>query len=463
MAAIEQLMMEPSVFTAVLAIYSEMKSTPESANLRKDRGVDIIKDPNAYSDLNELKMAALQALAHLAIKEARHEVVACSLQKTGVKSYNLLVSNNDQVGDATTAHLNKILNSLKDIRQLSNNGDSNRSKGDDPAITEKADLQCEIYKFSHQKFLHRFRKHLKNFASALELLEKNSHGQNDEIVPKKLRDSIETIKTNTNGLDRELENLIRTDSPSGSSLWKSYLKKANLITRKAIGLLGQDNREVLERWAEAANVTPCWLLTRSLEKMTSTHRYIHHLFRFACSSHVAELMACDFHVQGLSQPQRTEYGPWPQSKEQWRDIAKKLGIKNPHEQLLLKLCKIQQRRLTIHAELVNLIEHCKGLPESELPITLNPYHLIIGVSKLCCFQCKNCIDALNKLAENGVIVIIMGGHDKPYLNWDSPLDDPRMKSILLEGTVAKIKIIENPTVGVIRTRSGSDSTTPSIC
>lgn len=353
----------------------------------------------------------LDSIANISISQAKGEVVAVAVQISMI-DIRLIVSSNGTLPDSTIRYLNEIWNTLKrlskdyqDYHRVPENAvspkrPSTKDLGEDAQIRIQS-LGQEILRFGHGRLRRRVAKHYLEFISL------------NKDVTKELK--LESVITQLKRIKPWL------DQPAlGDTIW-DYI----WTILEHIRVQFDEFSDIVKSY-ENTPLIP-FHLTRYLSKVVSVNRDIQALMKAANSPRLRTLFHRDFQIINLkgsgdipfSLP--TSRAGWAQLVEdtlRWRNtVAKAKGElkfkldKTSVQQHAIKMCETPPRNTNfVHCEL-NVISYILQSLEGG-------FLDYIGVSKLCCRGCAQCILAVEHVL--GKRFRVKGTHQKFYYPWAFP-------------------------------------------
>ena len=353
----------------------------------------------------------LDSIANISISQACSEVFAVAVQETKTDT-KLIVASNSIVPASTITHLTnvwKTLNHLsKDYKDYNDVPDDSASPKrpatkdlTNPAQMRVWSLRRMILQFGYQKWRKRALKNYTKFTTV------------DREDAKEL--ALEPI---IQALERMKPLLVLDDIPDDcwDTIW---------AVLEHIRLLFDPISDNIKRHENKLR-TPFPLL-RYLSKIVSVIKDIKILTKAANSPRMRYLFSRDFQVIALKGSGDIKFN-LPKSQAGWTQLvqntlrcrnetAKAKGEvsfqlnQNTVQQHIAQMCKTPLRSTNyVHCEL-NIVNH---ILQSSEPGFLN----YIGVSKLCCRGCSQCIEAVNHVL--GSRFKTKGTHQKFYYPWRFP-------------------------------------------
>lgn len=363
------------------------------------------------SEKNHRFTHVLDSIANISISQAQSEVVAVAVQQTKT-DIKLVVASNNNLPASTIEHLKKVWNMLKHLCQdyldytaapdniISSRRPSTKDLSKSAQIRVKT-LRRMILQFNHQKLRRRLSKHYKSFVSV------------KRTVAKEL--GLEPMITDL----QELMPALDLDALPDDAWCRVWRVLENVRLRF----------EVLSDTIKKHENTPRipFPLFRFLSKVISVIKDIKVLMKAANSPRLRVLFNRNFQIIDLkgsgNEPFDLPNSPagWNQLVEntlQWRNmIAKTKGeVKLELDEInvqqhIVKMCEAPPRKTNhVHCEL-KIVGHILQSSEEGF---LN----YIGVSKLCCRGCSQCIQAVNNILLKGFKT--KGTHQKFYYPWRFP-------------------------------------------
>lgn len=446
--------------------------------------------PTDNQATNKRTLPILDAIAALSIFQESRQVVAIALQMNqDEQTITLTVAENrpDRVEPRVVAQIDaiwKILRSLSDeysrLRSLSPTMQDPEQWGDrspEPPITPelseaRLDLVRLVYTFCWKKMSVRVTKwwpHLdalsRNITSYLYI---DGHEDPSGLM-KKFLGAVVMFRMAFPIIKDRPDELFATD------LWGVFSNRMETAVQKTVDILHDE--EDCEAWGkrfkrEFDYVSVLWTMDtnvrpdpnyeipvrRALEKLTSLHRYIEVLVRFANSPRLRPALTFEPSISLVTPPARRQV-TLPSSIHEWETTVdyvcagKELATADWARKQATDLAGHYDKSYlcVTHCE-CSLIAHLEATPAETPPFSY------IGVSKLSCRACMLWIAAFNRRA--GRQYVTRGAHGKWYWPWTAPAGLADYEAAVMA------KAVRADCVRFIQAsghfRAGSDSTDASV-
>lgn len=326
---------------------------------------------------------------------------------------------------------------------------SNNLRRDDPAVSNstpllsppmpvshdiepwRTELIESIYRYSILKTLTRFDKWWGELVGFVKLFEgrevSNASGLKDRFI-----DAVYVISESRPTLEK-----IRTNTHIPFNEWKDLIYAMDATIPDVLAILSNQNQ--CEEWANelqglfphvllslSINLIYCpednpnpFRLRRAIEKLTTQHRHIHVLLRFAHSPRLRSAFLTPLSVLAIPTPPQVSIS-LPSTPIDWQSLIE--AVCNGYILTSDKWLTDEVMKLSAHFQRgrYNGVVHCECALIAHFETTHSdpPPFSYIGVSKLSCRGCHAWIQAFN--AAGGRQYRTQGTHGKWYFPWAMP-------------------------------------------
>lgn len=367
-----------------------------------------------------------ECLATITVKKKKGEVIACHIAAASgsPRRSELHMSKNDVWGSPEKAYVVEL---LKIFAEMS------RSSSQD---TLKSQLRDKIYIYCAQKVQHRIDKMLSTIESVQEDLKKpikELFPHDDEASLKQLKAKVELLRASLSSVREDLKS---TKSSSAEAL----AAKSNSCREWARKWDNDDRyKGVLEIVREKFPY-----IDKRLRKVASYSRSIDVLSEWAAGVGEYRIYKDAYPVPAdaiYSTPLKVPTGQVMKMKD-WEDVAKKHYPNDATQQNLSKLRELNPflkamnppKELYLHAEM----HVVRDLLDKATDAGKGVEQYYIGISKLCCYLCYNCIRTVNEQRQRQLHINVKGTHNKLYNTWLIPSTISPQELQSLEGKVDSV-------------------------